>query len=484
VLPKGKLAVIRLLPVTVQAQYITHHPVVINDGAMIPAKGFQTTASAGFYAKLGPLSIQFRPEFVHAENKPFPGFPEEHPVSVWSEYYEFFNNIDLPERFGDSPYTKFFWGQSSIRFTFGPASIGLSNENLWWGPGMRNSLLMTNSAPGFKHITLNTVRPIKTPIGSFEFQLIAGRLDSSGFYMPVPDTANPGYKEYYSKPKPNDWRYLNGIVFTYHPKWIPGLFLGATRAFQVNHKDMGTRLNNYLPVILPLSKASSGEEEEEGSKTNQLASAFLRWLWEKEHAEIYIEFGRDDHAWNLRDFFLEPDHSSAWIAGFRKMIPLKKQADQYIQVAMELAHLENSRTGLLYRSSGSWYLHSVVKHGYTQMGQMLGAGIGPGSNMQTLNISWVKRLKVIGLQLERYLHNNDFHYLAIHDIRAHWADFSASMIGEWDYKNFLFFAKLDGILTMNYQHLYISVPPNSPDFWNPGKNVFNFQGRLGVTYRF
>jgi hypothetical protein len=51
----------------------------------------------------------------------------------------------------NGPFNKAFWGQSSIRLTFGPASIGLSNENIWWGPGIRNSLIMSNNAPGFKH---------------------------------------------------------------------------------------------------------------------------------------------------------------------------------------------------------------------------------------------------------------------------------------------------------------------------------------------
>lgn len=482
--PQGKPFKFKILPVTILTQYTTHHPFSLNDGAMIPAKGFETMASAGVYAKIGPLSIQFRPEFVCAENKPFDGFPEAHPVAVWSAYYEFNANIDLPERFGDVPYTRFFWGQSSIRLNLGPASIGLSNENLWWGPGFRNSLLMSNTTPGFTHLTLNTTRPVKTPIGSFEAQLIAGRLESSGYYLPVPDTNNPGYRSYYMQPKPSDWRYMNGVVFTWQPRWVQGLFLGATRVFEVYRKDMGTKFSDYLPVILPLSKERSGEQVSEDSKSNQIASVFLRWLWQKERAEIYIEFGRDDHAWNLRDFFLEPEHSSAWIAGFRKMIPFNHKPEQYIQVAVELTHLENSRVGMLYRTSGPWYLHSVVKQGYTQMGQLLGAGIGPGSNLQTLDVSWVKQLSVIGFRLERYVHNNDFHYLAIHDIRAHWVDFIVSLIGQYEYRNFLFSTRLNGITGFNYEHLYESIPANSTEWWNPGKKVFNFQAQVGVTYRF
>jgi len=38
---------------------------------------------------------------------------------------------------------------------------------------------MSNTASGFKHISLNTSRPINTPIGSFETQIVAGVLKSS-----------------------------------------------------------------------------------------------------------------------------------------------------------------------------------------------------------------------------------------------------------------------------------------------------------------
>lgn len=45
------------------------------------------------------------------------------------------------------------------------------------------------------------------------------------------------------------------------------------------------------------------------------------------------------------------------------------------------------------RTGGIWYTHSQVLDGYTNRGQVLGAGIGPGSNLQSLDINWVKGLK-------------------------------------------------------------------------------------------
>ena len=473
--------VIQILPVEWLVQYTTHHPFSMNDGAMIPARGFQTIASAGIYAKYGPLSIQFWPEVVYAENKDFEGFPEEHPDAVWKAYYGIYNYIDLPERFGNVPYQKVTWGQSSIRLTVGPASLGLSNENLWWGPGMRNSLMMSNTAPGFKHITLNTVKPLRTPIGSFEGQLIAGRLDSSGFYPPVLERNSIGAS--YIRSKPNDWRYLNGIVLSYQPRWVPGLFLGATRVFQTYWGDMGNTLNDYLPVIIPMIKKQLGEEEEDSKIRDQIASLFARWVWQKAHAEIYFEYGREDHAWDLRDVFLQPEHSRAYILGFRKLIPLLNHLNEAIQIVLESTQLENTyKNGT--RGQNPWYIHTQLRHGYTHQGQLLGAGIGPGSNLQTLEVSWVKQLSVVGCRLERYVHNNDFHYSVIKDIRANWVDLIGTVFCNWDLQHFLLTARIDLMNCYNYQHLFVPKDPAATEFWTPGKTTFNLQAIVEVTYRF
>ena len=65
-------------------------------------------------------------------------------------------------------------GQSSIRYDLGALTAGISTENMWWGPGIYNSMLMSNNAPGFLHYSINSNRPINTFAGSFQFQLQAG----------------------------------------------------------------------------------------------------------------------------------------------------------------------------------------------------------------------------------------------------------------------------------------------------------------------
>jgi len=467
---KGK---VQLLPVIWENQFNSLHPAGYNDGIMVPAKGYQTYISAGFYAKYGPLSVQFWPQMLYVENKDFESFEDIYLEPSPPK------GIDLPERFGDSAFSKFFWGQSSIRLTFGPVSIGLSNENLWWGPGIHNALIMTNNAPGFKHLTLNTVRPIKTAIGAFEFQLIAGRLDSSGY--------TPGL--------PPDWRYLNAIVASYHPKWVPGLFLGLTRAYQVYRKDMGHSFNDYLPVLSPFQKDKTGNAATDAKKRDQLLSLFMRWVWIKGHGEIYVEYGREDHAWNLRDFFLEPDHSAAYIVGINKMFALPRRKGEFIQVNMEITNLASNSTTInrdrVYVEEGEtavgyWYTHSQVKHGYTENGQLLGAGIGPGSNSQWIKVSWVKGLKTLGLEFERYVHNNDYFISHIKDIRRNWVDLKFGLDAGWEFKNLLLQLQAQYIHEINYEWRYRPEPVIQayPVYWNPTKDTYNFHAKLGIVYRF
>lgn len=464
------------LPVVWQQQYNTHHPYGWNDGAMVPAKGYQTLFSAGFYAKIGPLSIQFKPEVVFAQNKDFLEISEPAPFkpNVLGVMY---NYIDLPEKFGNGAYHKFNWGQSSIRLNVGPMSLGLSNENLWWGPGVRNSLLMSNNASGFKHLTLNTIRPVNTPIGSFEVQLISGKLEKSGY---------PGSQYVKSQAKPDDWRYLSGLAFVFNPKWVPGLYLGFDRTFVVYSKDLGNGFYDYFPVFSALEKVAYEDpndpniDYEDPKKRDQYFSFFARWVMPESHSEVYFQYGKNDHNKNLRDILLEPESSRAYILGFRKLVPLAK-SDEYIQVGLELTQMEKAPTKVI-RTGGVWYRHSQVFDGYTNRGQVLGAGIGPGSDLQSLDVSWVKGLKKIGIQLERLVNNNDMFYSKAPNIRGHWVDLSAAGKFDWTYKNFILNSQLTYIRSLNYQYaLKEAVPYN---FWNHDfQDANNFQLRVGVMYR-
>ena len=189
--PVGQLS---FLPLVVNQQYNSSYPFGWNDGSMIPARGYQLQVSTGVYWHYGPLHIQINPEIVWAQNSNFDTISTRSLNSkALSTYYGYYiNYIDYPEQYGNGRYQKVFWGQSKVSLQWKAIEAAVSTENIWWGPGIRNSLIMSNNAPGFLHVSLNTIKPIKTGIGSFEFQLIGGLLKSSGI-VPANVVSSPIY---------------------------------------------------------------------------------------------------------------------------------------------------------------------------------------------------------------------------------------------------------------------------------------------------
>ncbi|MDN3547628.1 capsule assembly Wzi family protein [Mucilaginibacter aquaedulcis] len=471
--------VFQVLPLTWQQQFNSNHPYGWNDGAMIPAKGYQTMVSGGFFFKYGPLSIQFRPEFVYAANLPFESFAKGHTDQDLYNFYIFANQIDMPEHFGNGAYSKAFWGQSSVRLTFGPVSFGLSNENLWWGPGIRNSLILSNNAPGFKHLTLNTVKPINTYIGSFEGQVIAGRLDASGFLPMDVTTQSDGTN--LLVPKTKDWRYFTGFNINYHPKWIQGFTLGLTRTFNAYHEDV-KGFSGYIPFFVPYQKVNTNDGDP--FPRDQYTSLYARWLFTKAQAEVYFEYGLNDNSYNIRDFIGSPDHARAYIFGFRKMLPFNGSNDQHILFSGEVTQLSQTPDRLVRQAYG-WYIHGGVSDGHTNLGQILGAGTGTGGNLQSIDVSWVSGLKKLGFGIERYEHNVDLYEVAFPDINGNsrkWVDFAFALNGEWSYKNLVFNAKIQEIKSLNYNWVLKDYVPDQ--YYIPHNNVYNLHAELGVTFRF
>jgi hypothetical protein len=328
-------------------------------------------------------------------------------------------------------------------------AIGVSTENLWWGPGTRNALIMSNNAPGFPHITLNTTSPVRTPIGSFEGQVISGMLKGSGI---LPDTNRMYSNERLYVRKSDDKRYLNGMILTWQPKWINGLFLGFSRVFYVNKDDVKSTLTGYVPVLTSFFKKDTPNED--NLNRDQVLSVFMRLISKEGRGELYAEYGRNDHAQDLRDLLLEPEHIRAYTIGFKKLVTTKGGRD--LELMAELTQMQLTATSAL-RAGGSWYVHHRVPHGYTNRGQVIGAGIGPGSNSQTIGLSWIKGIDKLGVMFERVVRDNDFYYdvfIPRQLFTAHWVDLSMNINKSWTRNRFIYVANLSLIRSLNYQWRY------------------------------
>ncbi len=467
-----------LLPGIYKAQFNSNYAFGVNDGAMIPNRGFQHILSPGIYMEYGGLSFQFQPEFLMAQNKDYKGFPIEHQASILY-YYEYMNRIDMPERFGNRGYNQAYLGQSSLRYNFSEYSVGISSENLWWGPGRRNSLLLGNNAPGFIHFTANTRKPVTTAIGSFEGQYIAGFLGSSGFLPPQADYSIQENPVYIPK-REDDGRFLSGLILTYQPKWVPGLFLGygsVSHLYRADITDMGD--------LLPIFNGRKGPEnvvDPIRDKRQQFSSGFFRWLSPEGHFEFYGEYGTNGNSRRLSDFMITPESNRAFTFGFSHLMELRKPG-HYLQISSEM-----TQTGQTIRENirdlKTWYIHDHVRHGYTHKGQVLGVGNGPGSNQIFVEFAWVNNMNRIGLQMERIVYNNDYYYFryeASKDWRNKYVDLVPSLIGDWKIGDVLLNARVQYVSTLNYKWFL----ENQPDtYFVPGYDRKNFVAQVGLTYLF
>jgi len=469
---------IMAMPVTLRTQFNSDYAFGLNNGAMIPNSGFQHLISAGLFFKEGKFSIQLQPEILLAQNQDYLGFPVEHQSTILF-YYEHMNRIDMPERFGKGAYNRLLPGQSSIRFNPGNFSFGVSTENLWWGPSRRNSLILSNNAQGFLHFTANTLKPIETPIGHFEGQFISGLLQPSGFLPPHPDYSIQGNSVRIPK-RENADRNLSGIILSYQPKWVPGLFLGFSATNNVYVEDMD-RFGDYVPLFNG-QKGRNNVLNSIRDKRQQFSSGFFRWISPEGHFEFYGEYGTNGNSRRLADFIITPEKNRGFTFGFSNLVPLKKER-QYLQISAEM-----TQTGQTIRESirnlDTWYIHNHVRHGYTHNGQVLGMGYGPAANVNWIEIAWVKDFNRIGFHFERIVYNNDFYYFRYEgskDWRNKYVDLVPSLVADWRFGNLLVHGNFQYVNTLNYKWFL----ENQPDqYFVPGLDKNNFVATIGLSYIF
>lgn len=480
---KDKFLNISLLPIDVVSEYSSDHPYNHNNGIMIPNKGIQTLTSFGFKFNIGLIDLIIKPEFLIAENLEFEGFWDGHYYEIINKRLNTWNHIDSPERFGDKSYKEFSIGQSSINFNFKPVSISLSNENLWWGPARRNSIMLSNNARSFPHISIKSIEPIKLLLGSINFQIISGELIGSGFkpsYSNFIYASNPTYV-----PKYPEKRYLQAINFNYNPNFINGLTLGFIRWSQA-YNDFVKNNNDYFPIFDNLLRKNDKYGVQGGSKENerdQAAGIYLRWLWPKSNAEFYAEFYYNDSKANFRDLLLDSDHARASTIGLQKIF-LKKDTSNYYKFSWEWTQLEQTSSRIL-REAGSWYVHGKVRHGYTNRGEVIGASIGPGSNSHNFGIDRVINNLNFGAYIEIIDHDNDFLYYAFEnarDFRRYWKDYNLNL--KVTIKNNRNWLSLYGTYTraINYQWGLNENFGTGYDYYIPGIDKNNLFIKLIFTH--
>lgn len=342
--------------------YNSAFPFGYNDGAVWAGRGITASLEAGFQARYGPITLQIAPVVFWSQNADFELMPNGLEDRLAFADPNRPRSIDLPQRFGDAPYGRIDPGQSTLRLDVAGIVVGISTANQHWGPATEHPILLGNNAPGFLHSFVGTGRPVSVGIGQVHGRLVWGRLDQS---------------DYAELSGPNRLRLMAGAVGIFTPRGIDGLEVGIARFYHMPWDSLGRRalkpLEPFTKVRLPVMHGSV--QDHRSDRANQLASLFARWIFPNNGLELYGEFGREDHSWDLGDLMLEPDHNSGFMLGFSKL--LRRSDSGLVSLRGEVLNTQRSHI-MRERGQAPFYVHSGLGQGHTTRGQVLGSTAGYG----------------------------------------------------------------------------------------------------------
>jgi hypothetical protein len=325
---------------------------------------------------MGRVRLTLVPQWLAEDNLSFQVIPYDQRRtprrSVWANpFHPLPESIDLPLRFGDGPRQRVGLGQSRVSVDLtAHTRIGGSTESRWWGPGVRNALLLSSHAAGFPHLFAESRQPWRTRIGVLSGQYLLGRLRESPYF-----DADPA----------NDVRSLSAFALTWRPpgdsagRWPT---LGLARGVMARGGPrLGTALDAWRDVGRPVSDTT--DRRRHGGR-DQVTSLFARWVLPDAGAEAWLEWARMELPASLRDWMEFPGHSQAYTLGLQALRPARGGR---LQLLVELTYAEPSPS-LRVRPASAPYTSAAVPQGWTHEGQSLGPSIGPGASSQFALAEW------------------------------------------------------------------------------------------------
>ena len=432
----NKIISIKALPISSRSQLNSHSSWGRNNCGFLYLKGFQQIINTGIEVNSKIIDLRFAPDVLYTGDKSFQ------------------NKINI------------LGGQSMLRLKAGNL-LGLTAgiQQLWWGPAVFNSLMMSNNAPGFPHVAFHTLKPLSLPIGTIEFQLIGGNLKNKTAW-PMENFGSLSIDQIL----PNNVatkRYFSGFNFAFQPIFMSGFALGINRMFQYYENEralQGNYIQTYFPVLTYLFKNKTGGTGglyEDAKRRDQLINVFARYLFKEHHLEVYGEFGWNDHKYNLRDLASNPDHAAAYNIGLRKVIPIKTKI--FYTLEAEVTQMAPTNSDIA-RGSGNWYVHGGVREGYTHFGQIIGGGVAPGDNTATFRVSRTTDKFKQSILIERYQHDPQFH-------QVKWTDWCIGFQHMQHLNSFTVAAGLDAVRRKNFNY----QPSTAINFQPSLKLMYNWR---------
>jgi hypothetical protein len=183
-------------------------------------------------------------------------------------------------------------------------SIGFSTATEWWGPGLRNTLLLSTNAPGIPRVFIRTRNAQLTKIGKVEASAFIGVLTESRFF----DTVST-----------NNYRAISGIRATLRPAFDSTMTLGIARLSMTpvaRPAEAGRHALDALTIWEPL--ASPGDTLDNGStrqRNDQLLELFVRFHFPESGFQAYAELARMENPRSLGEWLVAPHSTQGWLMG-------------------------------------------------------------------------------------------------------------------------------------------------------------------------
>jgi hypothetical protein len=348
-----------------------------NNGAMWAGVGLNEQLEGGVEGSWRWVSGALIPKYVHHANADHPN------IAQFTA-----GRIDAPKRFGTEPFSTLELGQSFVGVWVGAVEARLSNENLWLGAAQHSPLLLSNTAAGFPHLRVGTSRPLNVYVGRLELSVLWGSLHESDFFDGEPT---------------NDSHLFTGTVLVFEPRFLPGLHLGGARVYHDPVKATGHSPGFYLSLLWESPLFVSGGNRE----GNAIGAIFARWVLPSSGFEVYLEWGRDDTPYNLQDLIREPDWTQAYTFGFQKVF---LSPERLVRFFGEVVHLGESTPVRSGKGQSTFYTHGIVAQGHTHRGQLLGAGVGLGSDSRSIGVDVFDGSSRSGIWLEHARYDEDTYY--------------------------------------------------------------------------
>ena len=378
----------QIIPFRTKASFNLNYPRSYNDGAVWQGKGLTIQAQTGFTGRYGKIRYTFAPIAYWSQNQAFDlAANSNNEVNPFNYQFNSRGFIDYVQRFGSGSFVDFHPGQSEIRAVFNWFTFGLSTQNIVFGPAQRNSILLGNSGGMMPHVDLGTDHPVNTPVGQVELKLYWGRMHESNYNNAL--STNPN-------------QYFSAGSFGYSPKWIKGLYFGINRIFYKRWQDFV--FTDYLTVFTrtdpPNNNLVFGNDD-----LDQMGSFTMRWSFPEVGFESYFEMAKNDFGGNF--FLSSPEHSRAITLGFVKLLEFDN--DVTAKLSYEHTTIGQPKNSFI-RNYNRYFSHATVRNGLTHRGQLLGAGIGPGSNGDWADMKIYFKKSMIGGTAQRIRFDDDYFF--------------------------------------------------------------------------